>query len=119
VTDDNVECPRWRVLVRSPASPTDPRASLEIPAALQAKPETSASLTLYLELGDPEIEALFERLHDHQKAHPHASITVTLRGHALALNPTMQTELETALAALLIAAGCDCPVSSEPADTLQ
>jgi hypothetical protein len=119
VNEEDLECPRWLVRVRSPASAKDPRAVLDIPAALQVEPKGSGSLTLYIALGDPEIEALYDRLCDHGKTHPHTSITVTLHGHALALNPTMRAELEAALAALLIGEVCGCPVSTEAIDTLQ
>lgn len=116
---EEIECPRWVIRVSSPATPTDPRALLEIPAALQVNPKSAAPLRLLVQLGDREIEALFEELYDHRQASPETDLSITCFGHALHLNPAMQRDLESCLAALLIAYHDECPIESGPAEIIQ
>jgi hypothetical protein len=68
--------PRWYVKVRCPASASDPRAVLDIPADYFLEPGSAVAASVWLNLGDPQIETVFELLHTSLESGTNASLSL-------------------------------------------
>lgn len=109
-----MDCPRWYVKVRLPASAHDPRGVFEIPAPFFVNPIRRSTLELTVEPNDPGVEEAFEILYAASKRGSAEPLKFTFCGHTLLLNPYMQEELLTSVMAFLAAVGFECPLETGP-----